>query len=575
MIGGLINTASPINRIPLKILAYVFELLPTRSRIYIKGSAKTPFVHARVEDLHPLPKVCRYWRELALAMPTLWNTIFTTSQVEDGVTKAIFRRSIYLPDDPSLKLSVRIDRCGLSDLIRVQRFLLTCGARLQSLEFLRCSGLAEISRLFEVIDASELQHLCVDWQEMQIPDAQPSTARFLPFFIAGGSRLRSLCLKQITFLPANEFPALSLLAIDLDVAGACAPPRWDIRDFLKFLSGCPRLEEIYVLDVYLPNNRFLVSGDALEGSATRVSLPHLRYFAFAYVADYGHPVGPALESLLVNLAIPPRCHLFIDVGDDRGPLYTNRIILDNVLRHVASKVSPSRISISAESRYRTAVQLVFPNGSLRLYFKGGMTINEDTGDFVLAVNTFLRTYPDLFVNIEELRFQCLPGAPVEELYSFLPAVFPNVKAVAIAPGVASSPHTASSTEALQLLAPYFEPMWASETSDMHDPLPFPGLNTLWVSIGDAAGVAQLQTVLSRRASQGRRIRRLVLHARDDSVDVDSSQPAEQIQSADIAALKTLVEEVIVMPSHAGWMASLERGASPPHAVHRDWPTWNL
>ncbi|TBU27997.1 hypothetical protein BD311DRAFT_788819 [Dichomitus squalens] len=652
---------------PPEIVTHIFHLSPSRSSGAIKGRADTPFGIISVEDLHRLPKVCRYWRELALAIPSLWTTV-------------------YLPNDPSLKLTVDVN--GFSHRIspKTRDLLLNNASRMRTL-VLRCgAGLNAPREFLESFDASELEHCYILWLNLHAL-ADPSMARFLPFFSGGGARLRTLRM---------------------------APPHWDVWDLLLFFSRCPSLEEVYVTDVYFSRHRAEGSSGVLEGGVSPVSLPRLRYLAFTYSpnqehpadsapvcllshlaipsfchlyfkilcegdptsykqgdpvqADFpdsdfvpfcpfhratapddnlmgtmdssyfnivpnvqaialvpsissfahmaigypapaldtiwfsledaedvtqlqdvlspravqgcrirrlilyardddpdDHPVDLALECLLTHLAIPSYCHLYIDVRDQRGRLYTNKVILDNVLRHIPSKTRLSQISISVVERDRTALQLVFPQGSLRLHFSGQWSYHEDTGEFELDLKNSLRAYPHLFLDTEELRFQYTSdGVTTGLLDSFL--------AVAIVPDITWFSRAPGSAAGLRIFSLSSDSEWDSETSG---PLPYPALDTLWMSLGTVEEESELEAVLSARALQGRRVRRLVLHIRHDDVVVDQSNPAEQIHRPDVAALRTLAEEVIVMSCGVAWMTSLEKGPCLPNAVQGDWPSWAL
>ncbi|EJF58373.1 hypothetical protein DICSQDRAFT_173051 [Dichomitus squalens LYAD-421 SS1] len=754
---------------PPEIVTHIFHLSPSRSSGAIKGRADTPFGIISVEDLHRLPKVCRYWRELALATPSLWTTVFQESENPN------LRHSIYLPKDPTLKLTVDVNGFFHRISPKTRDLLLKNASRMRTL-VLRCgAGLDAPREFLESFDASELEHCYILWLNLHVR-ADPSMARFLPFFSGGGARLRTLCLHLVLALPTNEFSALSLLVLAMN-GSRMAPPHWDAWDLLLFFPRCPSLEEVYVTDVYLPRHRAEGFSGVLEGFSP-VSLPRSRYFAFTYspneeypadsapvcllshlaipsfchlyfkilcegkqlrtnkaildsflrhvpykertsrisisfpsalstvlqlvfkegslrldfygdmvrsdmagdsgydidlpvriflraypnlflgtkelqvhyaddhlmgaldssyfttvvpnveaialvpsIASFAHSTYPALdtiwfsledaedvaqlqdvlsrraaqgcrirrlilyvrdddpyadlalECLLTHLAIPSYCHLYIDVRDQRGRLYTNKVILDNVLRHIPSKTRPSQILISVVERDRTALQLVFPQGSIRLHFSGQRSYHEDTGEFELDLRNFLRAYPHLFLDTEEPRFQYTSdGVTTELLDSFLFTVVLNARAIAIVPDITWSPRAPGSAAGLRIFSLSSDSEWDSETSG---PLPFPALDTLWMSLGTVEEESELEAVLSARALQGRRVRRLVLHIRHDDVVVDQSNPAEQIHRPDVAALRTLAEEVIVMSCGVAWMASLEKGPCLPNAVQGDWPSWAL
>ena len=85
IINTLINTTSPINRIPPEIFGRIFSLTPRRPLYNFRTPGQWSFEETMVQDLHALPKVCRYWRELSLSTLTLWPTILTLHSSSGGV----------------------------------------------------------------------------------------------------------------------------------------------------------------------------------------------------------------------------------------------------------------------------------------------------------------------------------------------------------------------------------------------------------------------------------------------------------------------------------------------------------
>ena len=146
------NAAAPINRMPPELLTTVFAL--SRGRCS-PGSQLPywPFQEPRVDDLHKLPKVCRYWRELALGTPTLWNYVVTMPHsYERGYC---FGRSIYLQDDASADLNVHFNpRTRSNDRTKkMAEFMVTNSPRIRELHAWDACSIEDLPQFLKSFDA--------------------------------------------------------------------------------------------------------------------------------------------------------------------------------------------------------------------------------------------------------------------------------------------------------------------------------------------------------------------------------------------------------------------------------------
>ncbi|KAM5543662.1 hypothetical protein V8D89_002913, partial [Ganoderma adspersum] len=569
IVGGLMNTASPINRIPPELLVTIFALSPERyspmSRL-----AYWPFMEPRMSDLHKLPKICRYWRELALGTPTLWNHVvtFSGSQGHD----AWFGRSIYLPDDASVDLNVHFNtRTNSKPTIeKMTEFMLTNAPRIRELHAWDASTI-DLPLFLKSFDANALEH-CTISQKMavDVPIGTPYHSGRPLFFSSGGARLRSLCLNDLQFLPANVFPALTLLKIDFVKRRSM---NWVIEDLVKFLTGSPKLEEVYVHHMPYAERKIWDKSPAF-------TLRRLRYLAFTYTVDitYEAPTHP-IDLLLSRISIPFTCHMYFPVPSSSERTVTKSVIdiLATVCRHIPGKSAVSHCLLQLTGRFTTMQFMFHHGGSLQLRILGSSSHPFSYGDLQRAV-------PDLFVTMEELRFHYDSDDALEAALS-LPTSFPNIRAISIICPVSSvlwsNAPPPSLRAGLALLVPP-RPQLSSESTSPEDSAegarepPFPALDTLWVAVNASDEIEQLEATLAARTALGLPIHRIVVTLR-----YSPSPPAGDSNLDDIArlrALRALVEEVIVMDrEHSGaleevdWLVRLPERYDLPSSIHRDWP----
>ncbi|KAI1789227.1 hypothetical protein LXA43DRAFT_1096523 [Ganoderma leucocontextum] len=568
IVGGLVNATAPVNRIPPELLTSIFAL---SSESVSHGSRLPywPFEEPDLDDLHKLPKVCRYWRELALATPTLWNTVVTVphSRRSDDC----FRRSIYLPADLSVNLTVHFNsrRPSKHSTEKMTKFMLTNSSKICELHAWDTYSIEDLPLFLRSFDASALEHCTISQNGgIEVPIGTGP----LPFF-NGGARLRSLCLIDLRGLPENEFPALTLLKIGF-VGSRIATVCWDVKDLVKFLARSPKLEEVYIHDMPYSERRGLHKSPVAPAP---VSLPRLQYLAFTYSLHTVSDDPTHLTDFLLSLiSIPPTCHMYLPApfGHNHGPTKGVGNILDSVCRRVPGKDAVSHMFLGlSDISTGSPMQLVFRQGSLRLQIP---TDRDPSSTFPYHV--LFRAFPHLFSATEELRIHYTKDrVATAALGSLLPAgAFPNITALSVIRDIDKwcRPESRPTLRAglAHLAQPTASSPGADSESESVERCPYPALDTLWTSLESSDEIAELDATLAARASLGFPVRRLIV-----SVHYSYSLPAD---SDDLARLRALgAEEVIVMDAGASsalgevdWMGRLPERFSLPSAIHRDWPT---
>ncbi|KAM5543660.1 hypothetical protein V8D89_002911 [Ganoderma adspersum] len=577
ILGGLFNAAAPIHRMPPELLANIFALSP-KAITHGNGQHQLAYWPLKlkaeddVADLHRLTKVCRYWRDLAIATPTLWTTIGTL--LSSNNSSDHFRQSKYLPENSSLDLVIHFDASS-NRTEKMIDFMLKKAPNIRELHAWGLACIPDVPSFLLSFDADALEH-CTLWRwpnvywgsDFDPPHAEPlPETQFLRFFSNGGSRLRSLYLTDFDGLPTNRFPVLTLLVI----ASVESESRTTMEALLKFLAGCPRLEEVYIYNIEQ------CSSQISPRSSPPISLPHLQYLYYAHgrrrVSLWEEDMDP-LEYLLSHTSIPATCHIHF-IGDDQERRASNGHILDSVCRHVQGKdvvshlllwLLPDSESDETCGPSQSSLQLVFSQGSLRLQFP----TQFDCVDI-------LRSFPRLFSTTKDIRirYDTAVGRYADlkrSLAMLLPATFPSLKVLSLIP----EDHMWTDPTIRPLHQYLAEPprsdsaSGSSPTPDNADlsSLPHPPLDTLWIFVQSDEAITALETTLAARAALGFPIRRVIVH----HCFLAGSTALARLQALD-------AEEVILTKSRASsmlrerdWAVGFPDMFSLPAAIRRDWPT---
>ncbi|PIL30138.1 hypothetical protein GSI_07716 [Ganoderma sinense ZZ0214-1] len=575
IVAGLVNSTSlPIHRVPPELLTRIFALSP---RVIMHGSdrdrnggeaqlAYWPFkAEVDVSDLYRLTKVCRYWRDLAIATPTLWTTVGTGSRAH---RKSDFvRHSIFLPDNPSLGLVVHLDRHKLSTRIKS---MLTNAPNIQELHIWDTASIPGLSSSWR-FDPSALEHCTLWTNDTSSAHQRSGTNSNLPFSFnnGGATKLRSLCLSESFFhiLPPNGFPALSVLILSTSPAKS----RTKMTDLFRFLAGCPQLEEAYIYNIQRD-----ASPTSTLNSLPIIALPRLRYLSYTHSRDrksgWKERADP-IECLLSHTSIPSTCHMYF-VVDDTKHRATNVSIIDSVCRHVGGKDSTTThlfLWLSTNtSDNRSSMQLVFPEGSLRIQFK--------TNNDCLEV---LHSFPRIFSGTEDIRigYDSTSGYahhdPRHSLASSLPEIFPNARAITLIPKVIPKDRSRYVVRALPLyLADPPKPTSSSAPTGgeaaASAAVPHPRLDTLWILVQSKKEIGTLKKILAARDALGFPVRCVVVHHRFAAGSTARAHlralPVEQVILTHPKASESKKER------EGDWALRFPERFSLPPAVRRDWPT---
>ncbi|PIL30161.1 hypothetical protein GSI_07739 [Ganoderma sinense ZZ0214-1] len=300
-----------------------------------------------------------------------------------------------------------------------------------------------------------------------------------------------------------------------------------------------------------------------------------------------------VDFLLSYIIIPSDCHLYLTVLQNPS-IKVNCGVLDSVCRHIPDKGHISHLALWLPDSYHPydygydiGLQVVFPQGSLRLRFPAPRAYADDMAQELLR---FLHAYPDIFATTTELRIQqrdmslsTQRSRQLKDLQDALPAIFPNVKLMSIV-AAAQSFWKESLQPCLQSLLPVSN---ASPPAPGMEPVTYPALETLWVTLHDLKKeriVAQLRAVLSERAALGFPVRRVIVaYMRSESKSRTPNTPQDSDRTVrDLLALDGIVDEVVLMeippnedPSDADWLVRYPEKYALPADVRRDWPVWQL
>lgn len=288
MIGSLstirrrMNGRQPINRLPLEILGLIFRYVPSRPAFQFSKGALFMWPEnaiAVTSELVELTRVCRHWRDVSLELGSLWTNY------QDGMhyPDQFLKRS----GAASLKVSIR----GLPSP-RAVDLLGSNGSRIQELYLLDVNDMfskGEGIQKYTAFTATRLEHLTL------ATDGDRKDYNINPDIFAGAApRLRSLTIQSLTWLPRNQFFNLTQLCIyDRRRGGPnyeSFRTAYQLSDFMKFLVGCPKLEDLTLVDIW-----FDTRGSS-DGRLSAISLNSLRRLAL------GKMIPPQVLTLLSHVA---------------------------------------------------------------------------------------------------------------------------------------------------------------------------------------------------------------------------------------------------------------------------------
>lgn len=243
--------------------------------------------NASIGTTHELTKltcVCRHWREVAVTYRSLWTNISDRSWVLDMMLK----RS----GTASLKVRVKdVPTRSAVDLFS------SAGSRIQELYLLNVNNMLELNcgdgiEKYINFTPTRLQHLTL------ATDGDRRDYNISPrLFASDAPNLRSLTLQSLSWLPQNQFFNLTQLCIyDRRRGGPnyeCFMTAFQVSEFLAFLAGCPKLQDLTLVDIWVDSRR-----DREEDAQAVVTLNNLRRLSLGRMI-------PRLVLFLVSHVVNP------------------------------------------------------------------------------------------------------------------------------------------------------------------------------------------------------------------------------------------------------------------------------
>ncbi|KAH9928930.1 uncharacterized protein B0H18DRAFT_953824 [Fomitopsis serialis] len=278
------NALSPINAIPVELLAYIFKMVVEPAQAFPHSYAAYP---DPIDGLH-VSQVCRHWRNVAFAFPDLWSTVDTARPMS---VNAMLHRARGAP----LKVIMRdrVDEDCIVPCLRDTAVLMDIVDESHRIEELHVEPkFAYGSLLIERFNqpAPNLRALTMHSVQGPISNA------FLPKLFDGCTpRLERLTLGGFAYWRGNSFANLTHLCLH-DHAPESRRP---LSSMLQLLESCSGLQELALVaaDLNLEVERDLSLYNTL---LTPVVLPCLR------TLDIGHSFLPqATARLLSHLILPP------------------------------------------------------------------------------------------------------------------------------------------------------------------------------------------------------------------------------------------------------------------------------
>ncbi|TFK94838.1 hypothetical protein K466DRAFT_117987 [Polyporus arcularius HHB13444] len=579
MVHMLHNQRLPVHRVPPEVLIRIFSFVkisvddpdsahpaPVRWTITVHDDRK----------LHPLLLVCRKWRDLALNTPLLWSHVMVVPGMSDDylARSASVPLTVYISGAISLSTTRLLASGGMiitqetspSSFYQSLKSIGKIHSRIRVLHinFADSINISWIAGFVATLGAHQLEECSIRFPSersrldggFQRHVSRPRLTLFSGGWgNSGGEKLRSLHLASVPFLPSNRFPALTTLSLSnatiiASVYGGSRVPRWGLQDLVDFLSGSPRLEELYIRNVDLELRDLPFSG------TTRVTLGCLRQLVLDVPL---HTHISAVQRAFSIIGYPGHCHVLLTTFSASQP----DDIVAQLLTTLPCTDSYTRLRIRAVEDEHTTLHFVpaSGNGSLSMCLRVtdqpyARTVPFNPQRELRAL--FDRAYPWCCA-VEELWLELAE----DDYYYGLRCVlgrFPSLRRLVVSQPCYVSPGGwyAHIAEALHLLHPA-----------RNGTVACPALDTLCINIPayckDVEAVKQV--LLSRARSHP--VRRLV---------VGYNSMLEWDVLEEVFSLEELVEEFVceeLPPARrdtvlADWLLSIPQ-VFEEGGFHADWP----
>jgi len=310
-LGTPLNDALLINRIPTKVLSFIFRL------------AAGPIKSTDLRDVIRLSSICHHWREIVLDHDVMWSNIRLTGQDPSFVAQQM-ERCRGVPLHLSIDLPHRVE--GAPFLAHFKQ--------VASLIRTRRSQVHSISATIGDCQAFR-RDLGLDWpnlEELVWVDVCPAGSHDPPVPDEGhpAPKLRSLSAKHCLAWEMTSATALTRLKLE-------GPMNIDI---IKFLRAAPRLESLELI-------RFRVNPSSVQ--ATSIDLPRLTRLVMGNV-EYGQLFAQVTFPSLGNLSVNPVEHRE-PVEIVWGKLHVPPAVTTVKIEHLAHR--HEKVSVTGSNEERT------------------------------------------------------------------------------------------------------------------------------------------------------------------------------------------------------------------------------
>ncbi|OSD05274.1 hypothetical protein PYCCODRAFT_1457318 [Trametes coccinea BRFM310] len=296
---------APIHSLPPELLCQIFALAATDDFILWLGASAQHYTFIRATWLVPFMLACRYWYALILNTPLLWSTF-----VDDESPVPLFPR--YAGNSGSAALHFVVTM-GVSTTSR--SFFLTEDSeyrvRLQALSYV-CGYPCRACLAFLSSSFPNLEKCAITFSSECAAAYEDEDANL--GLLPQSARLRVLHLALLTRIPANAFPELSELFMDLSPSTGLAAL---YEPLLAFLSASPRLRKLRLTQLVPPTEG---SDEYIRGR--RVHLGQLRELALVqgyHLLDWQEQADTCMRAavfirhFLSDVSIPSSCALKLGI----------------------------------------------------------------------------------------------------------------------------------------------------------------------------------------------------------------------------------------------------------------------
>ncbi|KAJ8516417.1 hypothetical protein ONZ45_g6290 [Pleurotus djamor] len=392
-IRSLRNMSSPVYQVPIEVLGIIFaKLVEMQSpQGYLPDVG---LISTYSPAIQPLSRVCRKWREAALAFPALWSRIYRSEgpscllnieRSQDAMLRVYSNEAMHpnptvwiVSPPPSRPSSPLPDEPQKGGSIALLNALAPQAHRVEELHFLDADADVLGSVSFMNTPMPHLESLTISMNFRSQPATWGAPNIWQPDKIFDGytPRLRQLTLHRFPSLPEQIFSGLTHLCL----ANQISPQRFTIGRLLDVLRASPLLEELSLIDC---------GPDVDDLSHDKVELPHLQNLALGI---WTSPMSPTLFTDYLILFHPINFFMWCmpwESGStlrDLFPLHTTQGEYIKELRLTSSPRDASYGAIMSPSLWRTDHQYAIISTKDQLQIDGRLEPSEFLFDAPTTLN---------------------------------------------------------------------------------------------------------------------------------------------------------------------------------------------